>query len=378
MRPWLVWALPAILTGAAAEECHGNFTVHPNDNTTRLFDSCTTIVGNINIGTSIDGELYLRGIYNVTGTIEFRPDHDHDRDSRPVVHFFNAPNLFHLGGLKVHEGFSVYELYLRGLETVGDISVYVDEYALNLELDSLVEADSINISRALSTLDLPDLRTVHGALTIDYHAANSSGDEPGSSNHGRIDFPSLELAGSVNLAGATENITLPRLTTVGSLNGSGSESGLTLHMEKLEKPFHLDLPRLRSVQDQMNLYGNVKEVHAPRLTNFTSINITSSTNLDCDAFLAAIEKTTRYPEGRSSVACSYAPSKGALSKGAKIAIGVVVPVVAIAIAVGIVFICVKKKSRRASRARMELSGLQALERERDAATPPPPYSAHGR
>ncbi|KAK1146254.1 hypothetical protein N8T08_003344 [Aspergillus melleus] len=245
--------------GAAAEECHGNFTIHPNDNTTRLFDSCTTIVGNINVGRSIDGELYLRGIYNVTGTIEFRPDHDHDRDYRPVVHFFNAPNLFHLGGLKVHEGFSVYELYLRDLETVGDISVYVDEYALNLELESLVEADSINISRALSTLDLPDLRTVHGALTIDYHAANSSSNEPASSNHGRIDFPSLESAGSVNLAGATENITLPRLTTVGPLNGSGFESGLTLHMEKLEKPFHLDLPRLRSVRDQMNLYGNVKE-----------------------------------------------------------------------------------------------------------------------
>ncbi|PLB47455.1 hypothetical protein P170DRAFT_439110 [Aspergillus steynii IBT 23096] len=378
MRLWLALALVTLLNFAAGQECHRNFTITPNDNTTKLFQSCTTIVGDINIRTSIDGELYLRGVYNVTGNIDFRPDSDANTDSRPVVHFFIAPDLFYLGGLNVHQGFSVYELYLRDLETVGNISVYVDEYALNLDLGSLVEANSINISRALSTVDLDDLKTVHGALTIDYHAANDSSNEPTSSNYGRIDFPSLESAGSLNLAGATKNITLPRLTSVGPSPGSGSESGLTLHMDKLEKPINLDLPRLGSVEDHLKLYGNVKEIHAPRLTNFTSMNITSTTNLDCDSFLSIIEQSSQYPDNGSSVTCTFTPSKG-LSKGAKIAIGVVVPVVVIAIVVGILLMWMKKKSRRESRARMGLSRLDlaGTEREARSATPPPPYSSHG-
>ncbi|KAL4871850.1 hypothetical protein BDV12DRAFT_12788 [Aspergillus spectabilis] len=380
MNSWLALALATFLTSAAAEECHRNFTINPNDNTTELFESCDTIVGNINIGHGFNGSVELRNVFNITGTIEFRAGYDHDHDSRPIVHFFNAPDLYYLGNLDVYD-FSVYELYMRNLETAGDISVYVDEYALNLDLNSLVEADSINISRALSTINLTNLKTVHGAATIDYHRANSSSEEPFSNiNNGRIDFPSLETAGSLNLAGATKNITLPQLISVGPPRETGFESGLNIHMEDMKEPFELDLRRLRSVEDQLYLSGNLKKLRTLQLTNFTSINITSSTNFDCDSFVSDIERSTEYPEDGSSVTCTNTPSKG-LSKGAKIAIGVVVPVVVIAIVVGIALMWTRKKSRRQSRARMELRGLQsdtAIEREDRAASPPPPYSSHGR
>lgn len=160
---------------------------------------------------------------------------------------FNAPDLFHLGGLKIHPGVSVYELDLRGVETIGNVSIYVDEYALNLDLESLVEADSINISRALSTcvpqprciyhiwdgripilrppsVDLANLKTVHGALTIDYHPANDSSNEPSGSNHGRIDLFSLETVGALKLAGATEKCVLPPRPSVARLESSATNA----------------------------------------------------------------------------------------------------------------------------------------------------------
>ncbi|KAL2783251.1 hypothetical protein BJX66DRAFT_134892 [Aspergillus keveii] len=377
MRSRFALALATFLSATTANECRRDFTINPNDNITQLFDSCTTIIGNIEVGRGFDGDITLRNVFNITGTIEFRADTIHD-DSRPVVYSFNAPDLTSLGGLYVMD-FSVYELYMRNLRTVGSISVYVNEYALNLDLDELVEADSISISRAVSTVKLGALKTVNDALTISYHAANSSSDEPtGMNNGGRIDLPSLESAGALSLGGAWKD---------------PSDFGMILDMEKMEEPYELDLPMLRSVDDQLLLSGNVKEIHTPRLTNFTSINITSTANLDCDAFIADIESTTEYPTDGSSVTCTFAKS-GGLSKGAKIAIGVVVPIVVIAIIAAIALMWTRKKSGRESRARMELRGVNTgtivplpVERERGFAgqggserplTPPPPYSSHGR
>ncbi|KAL5339785.1 hypothetical protein BJX70DRAFT_397492 [Aspergillus crustosus] len=391
MRSRVALALAGFLTATAAQrqECHRNFTISPTDNTTDLFSPCHTIIGNINIGAGFNASVDLRNVYNITGTIDLQDNYARDSDRRSIVHFLQAPDLVYLGGLNIYD-FSVYELYMRNLEVVGDVAIYVDEYSLNLDLESLVEARSINISRALSTIDFEALETVHGALIVNYHKANSSSNEDlGFSNHGRIDFPSLGTAGSVMLAGATKNITLPRLTSVGPQNDSdsevGSQSGLNIHMEDMEEGFELDLPRLRSVDDQINLYGNLKELHTPQLTTYTSINITSSTSFPCTTYLSTLSSTT-------SVTCTSTPSKG-LSTGAKIAIGVVVPVVVIAGIAAVVVFCMRKKSRRESRARMELRGLQgdlAAERQQERGgnhggdgdgrplTPPPPYSSQGR
>ncbi|KAL4880468.1 hypothetical protein BJY04DRAFT_191351 [Aspergillus karnatakaensis] len=390
MRSWVALALVALLSGTtSAEECHRDFTITATTNTTAAFAPCTTIIGNIDVAPGFNGNIDLDNVYNITGSIELRADTIHD-DTRPIVHYLLANDLIHLGGLYIND-FSVYELYMRSLETVGDISIYVDQYALNLDLDSLVEADGISISRAVSTVNLRSLETVHNALVIDYHPANSSTEdhEPtGLNNGGRIELESLESAGAVALAGARNGVYLPRLTTVGSAPGPASDWGLTINLDKMEEAYELDLPRLRSVDKEILLLGNVKEINTPSLQNFTSLNVTSSANFDCDTFLADIENSSAFLHNESTVSCT-GTKPGGLSQGAKIAIGVVVPVVVIAIIAAIAVLFTRKKSRRESRARMELRGVTTeipMQRESERVTgvgagsddrpltPPPPYS----
>lgn len=133
---------------AAAEEFQRDFAIEHADNTESLFENCTTIDGNINLGEGFKGPITMGDVVNVTGTLTLRTPSINDATRRSSVHRLEAPALECLGGLAIAD------------TKVGDVS-------------------------------MPKLKNVTREISIS--PSSDAGSEIG------VHFPALEQAGGVDI-----------------------------------------------------------------------------------------------------------------------------------------------------------------------------------
>ncbi|KAL4932114.1 uncharacterized protein BDV17DRAFT_254919 [Aspergillus undulatus] len=435
LLPWLSLALAALLPSTTAEECHRDYTLESGLGADDFTD-CTTIIGNIDLGESYWNEVLFPNTVNITGTITIRDLGPDNACCHSWTEGISAPLLEHLGGLVI-DNTSSGDVSLPKLKSIGQIHIsLLDCDWPDLQFPSLVEADSINISRSFRSLNLESLRTVRDGLEVDYLSYTGKMFERGSvcrePSARSIALPALESAGFLSLGGILANISLPELKSIGPPASPASESGLRLHLAHAESALNLTLPKLEAIDSQLYVHGKIKRLRMPALLNttasihidasesenlriawpiesassidlrgfieyawlygitrFKSISVSSKTWFDCEKFERSLQAVQSMYRDNGPITCSSNPRKNN-NLALKLALGIAIPLSVIASLV--IFFCVKRNAKKQKKAPVlagggtELTTVSALEREREREmaddvgvqrprTPPPPYSA---
>ncbi|KAL4965010.1 uncharacterized protein BDV14DRAFT_173562 [Aspergillus stella-maris] len=271
---WAVVALIAAISVAAQEEvCRGNYTLDGAWYADTDYLDCTTIDGNIALGENWSGDdLSLPNAINITGTITIRDLGPSGRCCHSWMGGISAPALEHLGALVVDDT-QTGSVTMPRLKTVGTISIVLpDQGWVNFTFPALEEADEIYIGNRFDSVNLDSLRKVANRLVIENDAVSLY------PSTAPVSISSLESAGALRLEGYIANLSWPELTTVGPPASPGSESGLLFN---LFNGTDVSLPKLKAVDSQVSISGNMTSLSMPALLNTTTpITIAPSVNLD--------------------------------------------------------------------------------------------------
>ncbi|KAL4798548.1 hypothetical protein BDV19DRAFT_386028 [Aspergillus venezuelensis] len=296
---WAVVALIAAISVAAQEEvCRGNYTLDGAWYADTDYLDCTTIDGNISLGENWSGDdVSLPNAVNITGTITIRDLGPSGRCCHSWMGDISAPVLQHLGGLVVDDT-QTGSVTMPKLKTVGAISIVLpDQGWVNFTFPSLEEADEIYIGNRFDSVDLGSLREVANRLVIENDAISLA------TSTAPIDISSLKSAGALRLEGKLakydnlsftitshplltgvvyllDSLSMPDLTSVGPPASPGSESGLLFN---LQNGTDVSLPKLKAVDSQVSISGNMTRyaLSMPALLDTTAaITIAPSVNLD--------------------------------------------------------------------------------------------------
>ncbi|BCS21078.1 uncharacterized protein APUU_21510S [Aspergillus puulaauensis] len=399
---WLWASLLAI--SALAEECNRDFEIEYADNTKSLFNNCTTIVGNIDLGEGFKGPITMGDVVNITGTITLRAPSTDDPMGRSSVHRLEAPALEYLGGLVIPDT-ELGDVSLPKLKNVtGEISISPSNSAgseVELRFAALEEAGGIDIGLDYMIYD-------DGSYPLPRLG---------------VDMPSLRSAEYIRLWGYVNSINMPELTTVGQPVDTRhtDRSGLEIQLAEKGDILDISLPKLESVESNLTLSGNIRQPQLDSLTK-TSANITIDTSsrlalslplieaktitlngtiysasfsdiqrfesvtvtsqlddFDCDQFKERLNQAS----SPGSISCTAGPPSKSLSSGAKIALGVTIPIVMVLVATAMALVLRRRRSVK-DKETIAASGtegpppyniaMRPLPPRAEAAAPPP-YSA---
>ncbi|KAL3494525.1 hypothetical protein BJX62DRAFT_234127 [Aspergillus germanicus] len=430
-----LWA-PILVTAreCTSDEPYGSYNISSPEEAADLFAGCTTIITDqIRINHWFNGTFSLPGVINITGDIVCQWDGSYY--SRQGVDAIEAPDLVYLGGLRLSQT-GVRRMEFPALRTV-DQSIELESFSdgQTIEFPALVEAGAVVLMRRFSRFNFGSLETVHGDLIIEQCTyCNEGHDVDPTEFTPNASFPVLQSAGFVRIEGIFSDINLPSLVSVGPptrLYVPSTDSGITIHVKELG--MELEFPALTAVNKQFYVHDAVLGLDMPALQHINgSFRIDASTPLSVDLPLISAEwlqldgniKEASFPALNTrttslrldGISCgAMGPGlrdseyyidrcgeyKAPLSKGAKIAAGVVVPVGVLGIVILVIVWYKRRARRRGAKAVGEVGELVDLpprggavdggrdggrgrvpvarpERERSRSrTPPPPYEARG-
>ncbi|KAL4985462.1 hypothetical protein BDW68DRAFT_179668 [Aspergillus falconensis] len=211
-----------------------------------------------------------------------------------------APQLMHLGGLDILSISSLANFSFPKLQHVaGQIRIESPERYASLDFPALEDAKSIYGDGDFERLDFRGLQRVDNDLIV----GNCDGCKTiyrgkTTPDPVAISFPGLESVGFIKLAGVISNISLPQLISAGPpttpdepepdwyTRPNSSDSGLRVRMNEVSSPFELELPKLSSVNKQLYIHGDVKNVQLPSL--WPSASVTLDSAYECDPYDPAL------------------------------------------------------------------------------------------
>ncbi|KAF4187956.1 hypothetical protein CNMCM7927_002833 [Aspergillus lentulus] len=384
--------------------------------------NCTTIDDDITLLGSFTGSLSLPNVTSINGVITYTaPTETFELTS------ISLPDVLYLGGINVHLPSSqeIIEVSAPKATAVGTISLAVLSTAA-VDFRSLKQATSISLAGNYSSVRLDSLEQVNGNLSIlgsDTIATNYLDNEA----HGQLplSFPALKYATFIRFSGVITEFSMPVLetTNIQTRNYLGP-SGVSIH--NYGATVDLDLPKLRSVGDMLDLQGaisnlsldslqsiqgnitvnsssylevnftslysaetiqlngNITSAGFPSLTGVSRITINTTDPIDCSSFQRAIQRAAPASNstcnGTGMTGVTSTSGRG-LSTRAKVGIAIGVSIAGIII-VGLI-IWYEQTMARNYKARAGFHWgpqipLQDRSRRRSALEddPPPPYSLH--
>ncbi|RAH65432.1 uncharacterized protein BO66DRAFT_395508 [Aspergillus aculeatinus CBS 121060] len=369
--------------------------------------NCTTINGSIVIATSYTGSFNLPNVRNITGQIGYGWE---GTPAVPAPSSISLPDLEYMGS----------DMYLLGISTLTNVSApklrtagwaLRMDYVQNVDLRSLETVRYAEIFGDVSSLRLDSLRNVSGYFSIcnkDRCEKNQSSTTPL-----YISLPSLQSAGSIEIAGSLSGLAVPNLTTIkeearfaGFQRASSNASAINITFPRLNNaPTYmilggnissLSMPEMRNMSgyfrvdagdslpidlpfeeaSSIDLYGAISSVKFPKLKSLSSFSVHSSLSLDCQSVKDTITKAKNGSKGY--VDCSSKRHSKKLGTGAiaGIVVGVVIGVGLIVVLGALYYIKRRKRREEKPTSNTELNGFSPPRYEEPQAiqVPPPKYS----
>ncbi|GFG25721.1 hypothetical protein IFM61606_05674 [Aspergillus udagawae] len=381
--------------------------------------NCTTIVDDITLLESFNGSFSLPNVANISGVITYvAPNGTFELTS------ISLPDVLYLGGINVRLPSSqeIIDVSAPKATAVGSINLAVPLTGA-VDFRSLKQATSISLAGNYSSVRFDALEQVNGNLSMrgsdtvaaDYLNKEAYAQLP-------LSFPALKSATFVQFSGVITEFSMPVLETANmQTRNYFGPSGLLIH--NYGAPLDLNLPKLHSVGDMLDLQGaisslsldslqstqgnitvesssrldvnftslystetiqlngNITSAGFPSLTQVTRVTINTTNPIDCSSFQSALKNAA--PTSNST--CNGTGVTGTSGRGlttrAKVGIAVGVSIAGIVI-VGLI-IWYEQRMARNYKARAGFSWgppipLQERTRRRSAREddPPPPYSLH--
>ncbi|PKX98447.1 uncharacterized protein P174DRAFT_500108 [Aspergillus novofumigatus IBT 16806] len=390
--------------------------------------NCTIIDDDITLLESFNGSFSLLNVTSISGVITYTAPTETFKLSS-----ISLPDVLYLGGIKVDlpNSQDIIDVSAPKATAVGSIDVAVPLTAA-VDFRSLKQATSISLAGNYSSVRLDSLEQVNSNLSIrgsDIIAANYLDDVA----YGQLplSFPALKFATFIRFSGVITEFSMPVLETANiQTRKYFGPSGVSIH--NYGAPVDLDLPKLRSVGDMLDLQGalsslsldslqsiqgnitvnsssfldvnftslysaetiqlsgNITSAGFPSLTGVNRITIDTTNTIDCSSFQRTIQRAAPSSNstcngtgvtGVTGVTGETGPSGRGLSTRAKVGIAIGVSIAGIII-VGLII----WYEQRMARNYKERAGfhwgpqipLQDRSRRRSAPEddPPPPYSLH--
>ncbi|KAL4882505.1 hypothetical protein BJY04DRAFT_187194 [Aspergillus karnatakaensis] len=404
-----------------AEECifengYGSFKINSTEEIRDIFNGCTTIVAQqISISSYFNGTFSFPGVTNFTGTLDCT--YDGSQYGRPGVSTVEMADLQYLGGLSATHTEIAHFSFPELISVSGEIEVMSWTALFEMDFPKLRDADQIVLSRRYSKLNFESLEKVQGDLIIESCTFCGPDVRYTYDIDPMASFPVLKSAGFIRLEGIFSSISLPLLESAGppTLRWA-SDSGLSIYVK--QNGMELGFPQLRTVDKQFFVHGAIMGLELPVIGSINgSFRVDTDTPLSLNVPLSSatwLQLDGNIKEAKFSrlntattelrldgISCGKMGEglresgyyedrcgkyKKPLSKGAKIAIGVIVPIAAGLLLFFLVYYYkkrIRKKPKVTAEVEMVNMDIPASGRRREdtelggqrSATPPPPYEA---
>jgi hypothetical protein len=241
--------------------------------------NCTTIDDDITLLERFNGSFSLPNVTSISGVITYTaPTETFELTS------ISLPDVLYLGGINVDLPSSqeIIDVSAPKATAVGTINVAVPSTAA-VDFRSLKQATSISLAGNYSSVRLDSLEQVNGNLSIrgsDTNATNYLDDEA----YGQLplSFPVLKFATLILFSGVITEFSMPVLETANiQTRKYFGPSGVSIH--NYGAPVDLDLPKLRSVGDMLDLQGAISSLSLDSLQSIQgNITVNSSSFLDAN------------------------------------------------------------------------------------------------
>ncbi|KAI9376529.1 hypothetical protein BJX61DRAFT_489622 [Aspergillus egyptiacus] len=217
------WALLALVLagflpgGILARECHAtpNSSSNVNSNALivstpddlRIFHGCTTILGDILIGSTYNGSFVLNGVETITGSVSTE-DSDSDLSGLTAI---EMPDLLYTESISLPRSRELMNLHLPRLKHIKNLSFTQGIEDASFDLGSLETADEISMTGYWSSVSLPSLETINSLTITDLRLSRRTADiDTDHSNPLTISLPSLTEAHHIRTNGLQ---TRPRISS---------------------------------------------------------------------------------------------------------------------------------------------------------------------
>ncbi|RHZ53050.1 hypothetical protein CDV55_103402 [Aspergillus turcosus] len=381
--------------------------------------NCTTINGDITLLGSFNGSFSLPNVTSISGIItSTTPTETWELTS------IELPDALYLGGININlpSGQGIIDVSAPKATAAGSINLAVP-LTRAVDFRSLKQATSISLAGNYSSVRFDSLEQVNGNFSMrgsDPIATNALDNEA----YGQLplSFPALKSATFIQFSGMITEFSMPVLEMANiQSNKYFSPSGLSIH--NYGAPLDLDLPKLHSVGDVLNLQGaisslsldslqstqanitvdsssfldvnftslysagtiqlngNITSAEFPSLTGVTRVTINTTNPINCGSFQRAIQKAAPTSNSTCNGTGVTGTNGRGLSTQAKAGIAVGVSIAGIIIVA--LFIWYEQRTARNYKVRagfywrpqipLQERTWRRSAREDDA---PPPYSLH--
>ncbi|CEL02120.1 hypothetical protein ASPCAL03292 [Aspergillus calidoustus] len=246
---FLVALLSAVVTlpiGSTARECYVDGTdkgrfhsllvkTYPQLN---QFKGCTTLIGSLDIAPTFSGDLELRGVKNVTGSISVFG----------ALEEISLPDLEYIGEVTLFERHRVKRLLLPRVTRVKALHISQPR-GFFFDLGFLTCAEAISLDGPWSRISFPSLEHVELKLSFDTQLPWASKGYPRDPAPIDIELPALRRVGGLSLEGDIRSLSTPKLEAI-------VDGGLRVSAQQADLPA-VDMPSLKSLDTRLSLWGRI-------------------------------------------------------------------------------------------------------------------------
>ncbi|KAL2837211.1 hypothetical protein BJX68DRAFT_273168 [Aspergillus pseudodeflectus] len=375
---FLVALLSAVVTlpfGSTARECYVDGTDKGRFNSLLVktypqlnqFKGCTTLIGSLNIGPTFAGDLSLRGVKNITGSISVVG----------AVEEIDLPDLEYIGEVILFERHRVKRLLLPKVTRVKGLHMSQPR-GFFFNLGALRSAEAISLEGPWSRVSFPSLENVELELSFGTELSWASKGYPRDPAPIDIELPALRRVDSLNL---THLLNAESMTIESNIPTECSDHVVWIYR-------YLNRPHEAAFCDERSLFRAGRNTWPDLYRPTPSYEPTPTP----PPYTNTTPKSTPSPSPSPSPGTS--PRAG-LGSGAEV---VIVAAFGMVLSVSIIWFCMsrrkgsieledeyeKEKGPMLSKAEMEAAEEEEMDRllhgefEDDALDAPPPYAKHVR
>ncbi|BCS23003.1 uncharacterized protein APUU_31228A [Aspergillus puulaauensis] len=244
-------AVPSL--GAETRECNtadGESLSLTSPDQLDAFKGCTILNGAIEIEADYKGDFVLNGVTEVHGNISTVTD------GAEGLGLFELLDLVEIDSIHL-QGISG-DVHLPSLERTGDLQLVQKKDKGEVDLGSLVEAESVLVLGSWTSTNFESLKTV--AKQIQFCGSTDCGIYPSTEfPYIAVDLPSLEETDYLEVAGTVNRFSVPKLEVVGradepSLDGS---QGLRINIQAGDETLDFDAPKMHTLTGKLEVFGAV-------------------------------------------------------------------------------------------------------------------------
>ncbi|KAF9885249.1 hypothetical protein FE257_000609 [Aspergillus nanangensis] len=249
----------------------GVWTISSQDQLESISNSCSTMVGDINIASNYTGSFILPRVSNITGVIS-------DIGLENNLTSIELLDAAFLGGFDLTDH-NYLSISGPNVTEVGRIDI-ANGLSVSVSLPRLGTVAEISLSGGFSNLDFSGLKNITSKLEM----CSDASCNPESGEALNASFPVLETARSMKIIGTITTVYMPNLRAayVDSLAVDGAIlEGLSIY--NAGGPIAMNFPNLSLVEGKLELQGELSEFSVPELKNTSAaIMMASSSSLSID------------------------------------------------------------------------------------------------